>query len=189
MSSMNEDKRIIERVLQGEKEAYAMIIEKYQKSLYNYVGRMIGERELALDFTQEIFIKSYSSLHTYSPQYKFSTWLFKIASNSVIDYWRKKRLNTFSIDQSLGPDEKLTFQIPDKDKAIPEQHELNQTRERIENILDLIPPAIRELFVWRHINEFSYEEIAEIKSLPLGTVKNRVYQAKEMIRLHLEKIS
>ncbi|MCJ7682149.1 MAG: sigma-70 family RNA polymerase sigma factor [Candidatus Aminicenantes bacterium] len=186
---MDEDKRIIERVLQGEKEAYAMIVEKYQKSLYNYIGRMVGERELALDFTQDIFIKSYSSLHTYSPQFKFSTWLFKIASNSVIDYWRKKKLDTFSVDQTLGPDEKQTFQIPDRDKPIPDQHELGQMRERIEKILDLIPPALRELFVWRHINEFSYEEIAEIKALPLGTIKNRVYQAKELIRGHLEKIT
>ena len=87
---MDEDKQIIERVLQGEKEAFAMIVEKYQKSLFNYIGRMVGERELALDFTQDIFFKSYSSLHTYSPQFKFSTWLFKIASNFVIDFWRKK---------------------------------------------------------------------------------------------------
>lgn len=186
---MDEDKQIIERVLQGEKEAFAMIVEKYQKSLFNYIGRMVGERELALDFTQDIFFKSYSSLHTYSPQFKFSTWLFKIASNFVIDFWRKKKLDTFSVDQTFGTDEKQTLQIPDRDKPIPDQHELNQMRERIEKVLDQIPPALRELFVWRHINEFSYEEIAEIKDLPLGTIKNRVYQAKELIRRHMEKIT
>ena len=189
MSSMDEDKKIIERVLRGERESFAMIIQKYHAPLLNYVGRMVGEREMALDFTQEIFIKSYSSLHTYQPHYKFSTWLFKIASNTLIDYWRKKKLDTFSVDQQIDDDKRLPFEIPDNEKPITRQYELSQMRERIEKALDRIPPQLRELFVWRHVNEFSYEEIAEIKGLPLGTIKNRVFQAKELIRKYLERES
>ena len=84
---MNEDQDLIKRTLAGEKEAFEMIIQKYQRPLLNYIGRTVGEYELALEFTQDVFIKTYSSLRTYQPHYKFSTWLFKIASNYIIDYW------------------------------------------------------------------------------------------------------
>ena len=85
---MIEDKELVERTLQGEQEAFEMIIRKYENPMLNYIGRMVGNRELALEFTQEVFIKSYASLDSYQPQYKFQSWLFKIASNFIIDYWR-----------------------------------------------------------------------------------------------------
>lgn len=186
MSSMDEDKIIVENVLKGSKEAFEMIIMKYQTPLLNYIGRMVSDRQQALDFTQEIFIKSYAGLHTYQPKYKFSTWLFKIASNTMIDYWRKKKLDTFSVDQHEDEYRRPPYQISDNKKPVVQQYELSQLRARIEEILKRIPPVLRELFVWRHINEFSYEEIAEIKGLPIGTIKNRVFQAKELIRKQLE---
>jgi len=164
-----------------------MIIRKYQTPLLNYIGRMVGEREMALDFTQEVFIKTYGSLHTYQPEHKFSTWLFKIASNFTIDHWRKKKIDAFSIDVTKDDDDyRPSMQIQDNEPSVAKKFELAEIREKIEKALEKIPPALRELFVWRHINEFSYEEIAEIKDLPLGTIKNRVFQAKEMIRKLLE---
>ncbi len=185
---MDEDKELIQRILKGEEEAFAMIIRKYQRPLLNYIGRMVGEREMALDFTQEVFIKTYSSLHTYKPEYKFRTWLFKIASNFVIDYWRKRKLDIFSIDQSLTRDkDRPTFEIPDNEPSVVKKFEIAQCREKIERALEKIPPSLRELFVWRHINDFSYDEMAEIKDMPVGTIKNRVFQAKEMIRHLLEE--
>jgi len=184
--SMDEDIRTVESVLKGDKEAFEMIMKKYQTPLLNYIGRMINNRQQALDFTQEIFIKSYASLHTYQPKYKFSTWLFKIASNTLIDHWRKKKLDTFSVDQNEDETRYPSFQIPDNEKPVAQQYELSQLRIRIEEALKKIPPALKELFVWRHVNEFSYEEIAEIKGLPIGTIKNRVFQAKELIRKQME---
>lgn len=184
---MDEDKEFIERALKGEEEAFEMIIRKYQNPLLNYIGRMVGERELALDFTQEVFIRTYSSLHSFKPQYRFRTWLFKIASNLVIDFWRKKKLDTFSFDQSLGGEEKPSFQIPDDEPSVAHKYETSELREKIEHALEEVPPSLRELFIWRHINDFSYDEMAEIKGLPVGTVKNRVFQAKEIIRRHLEE--
>jgi RNA polymerase sigma-70 factor (ECF subfamily) len=187
MSSMDDDKTLVKKTLAGEQSAFEMIIQKYQQTMINYVGRMVGERELALDFSQEVFIKAYSSLDSYQPQYKFSTWLFKIASNAVIDYWRKKKLPTFSIDQSQGEDDdSLPFQIPDDKPSTIRKLELRELRQKIERALRKLPPHLRELFIWRHINGLSYEEMAEIKSLPVGTVKNRVFQAKEMLRALLE---
>ena len=104
----------------------------------------------------------------------------------MIDYWRKKKLDTFSVDQYEDEYRRPPYQISDNEKQVVQQYELSQLRARIEEILKRIPPALRELFVWRHINEFSYEEIAEIKGLPIGTIKNRVFQAKELIRKQLE---
>ncbi len=185
---MSEDKDLVRRTLDGDKKAFEMIVQRYKQPLLNYIGRMVGERELALDFTQEVFIKTYSSLHTFRPQHKFSTWLFKIASNLTIDYWRKKKIDAFSLDQTRdNADARPSIQIPSKDLSIVEKFELSEVRERIEKAMEKIPPSLRELFVWRHINEFSYEEIAEIKDLPVGTIKNKVFQAKELIRKHLEE--
>jgi len=184
---MFEDKDLVRRTLEGEKEAFEMIIQKYRQPLLNYIGRMVGERELALDFTQEVFIKSYASLHTYQPQHKFSTWLFKIASNYTIDYWRKKKIDAFSIDQTQDQNSyRPSMQIPSTDPSVTEKYEMAEIREKIERNLEKIPPSLRELFVWRHVNEFSYDEIAEIKEMPVGTIKNKVFQAKELLRKHLE---
>jgi RNA polymerase sigma-70 factor (ECF subfamily) len=185
---MYDDKDLVRRTLDGDKEAFEMIVRRYKLPLLNYIGRMVNERELALDFTQDVFIKTYASLHTYRPQHKFSTWLFKIASNLTIDYWRKKKIEAYSFDQTRDDaDDRPSIQIPSKDLSVMEKFELTEIREKVENAMQKIPPSLRELFVWRHINEFSYEEIAEIRGLPIGTIKNKVFQAKELIRRHLEE--
>jgi RNA polymerase sigma-70 factor (ECF subfamily) len=188
MSSMNEDKELVERTINGEKEAFEMIIQKYQLPLLNYIGRMVKNRELALDFTQEVFIKTYSSLHTYQPQYKFSTWLFRIASNSIIDYWRKRKIEPVSLDHQQSWNGHATpLQVPNGTLSLIKKFELSELREKIERALEKIPTQLREVFVWRHINDFSYEEMAQIKGLPIGTIKNRVFQAKELIYKLLEE--
>ena len=86
---MHDDKAVVRRILQGDREAFAVIVERYQQPLLNYLGRMLGEREQALEFAQDVFMKAYSSLNGYREEYKFSTWLFRIASNHMIDFWRK----------------------------------------------------------------------------------------------------
>ena len=189
MSSMDEekDKKLVRQTLRGEKKAFEMLVRNYQQHLLNYIGRMVGDREMALDFTQEVFIRAYASLRSFESQYKFSTWLFKIASNLVIDHWRKKKIPTYSLSEPLGPDcDGLTLDIPDEEPSVVRKFELAELGKKIEWALEQIPAPLRELFVWRHINGLSYEEMAEVKNLPVGTVKNRVYQAKEMIRQVLE---
>jgi RNA polymerase sigma-70 factor (ECF subfamily) len=151
---------------------------------------MTGERELALDFTQEVFLKVYGSLSSFQPRFKFSAWLFKVASNFMIDYWRKKKISAVSLDRTRDDGENSTsLQIPDAEPPVARKYELAQAKKRIEGALGQVPAELRELFVLRHVNEFSYEEIAEIKGLPVGTVKNRVFQAKEMLRVLLEESS
>jgi RNA polymerase sigma-70 factor (ECF subfamily) len=190
MSSMNEEKDqdLVKRTLKGDNGAFEMIIRKYQQPLLGYVNRMLGHREAALDFTQDVFVKAYSSLRSYKPSYKFSTWLYKIASNLVIDHWRKKKIPAFSLSEPLGrEDDGLTLELPDGEPSVSRTFELAELQQRIETALERLPGPLRELFVWRHVNELSYEEMAEIKDLPLGTIKNRVFQAKEMIRKILEE--
>lgn len=185
---MNEDIELVQTALKGEKKAFEMIIQKYQSPLANYVGRMVKENELALDITQEVFIKAYSALPSYRKEYKFKTWLFKIASNTVIDYWRKKKIKATSIDQHFNLDgDAVPFQVPSKSHSVDKTVELDAVRERIETLLDKLPVNLKELFVWRHINDLSYEEMAEIKGIPVGTIKNRVFQAKEILRTYLER--
>jgi len=184
---MTDDSFLVARALKGDRKAFEMIVRKYEQPLTSYLGRMTGEREAALDFAQEVFLKVYCSLASYRPAYKFSTWLFKIASNHLIDHWRKKRLPTVSLDQPVDDDEgPLLPQVADPGPSVVRRLELAEIRRKIERALETVPEALRELFVLRHVNEFSYEEIADIKGLPVGTVKNRVFQAKELLRKRME---
>jgi RNA polymerase sigma-70 factor (ECF subfamily) len=183
-----QDKDLVRRTLRGDSQAFEMIVRKYQQPLLSYIGRMVYEREMALDFTQDVFVRTYGSLRSFKPQYKFSTWLFKIASNLLVDYWRKKRLPTASLSAPAAGDEDFpSVDVPDDEPSVVRKYELTELQTRIEAALERIPPALRELFIWRHISGLSYEEMAEIKNLPVGTVKNRIFQAKEMIRRTLEK--
>jgi len=184
---MSKDKELVKKTIKGDDKSFEMIVKKYQNPIINYIGRTLRDTNLALEFTQEVFIKAYRSLHTYSPKFKFKTWLFKIASNHVIDYWRKRKIEYLSIDHPLKQDESFSPpQIESDAKQAYQELELKELGKKIEKALDLLPPKLRELFVCRHINELSYEEISEIKDLPVGTVKNRVFQAKEQLKNHLE---
>jgi RNA polymerase sigma-70 factor (ECF subfamily) len=183
-----DDLKLVRKTLRGDKRAFEMIIQRHQHSLFNYIGRMINDREMALDFTQDVFLKAYASLKSFRPEYKFTTWLYRIASNYVIDHWRKKKISTVSIDQPLDPeDEGFRIQVADDKPSVVQTLETSELRERLERAMGKLPAALRELFVWRHVNGLSYEEMADIKKLPVGTVKNRVFQAKERVRQILEE--
>jgi RNA polymerase sigma-70 factor (ECF subfamily) len=185
---MNDDQDLIRRALKGDRGAFEMIVRRYQQPVVNYVGRMVRERELALDISQDVFLKVYAALKSYRPQYKFSTWLFKVASNYMIDYWRKKKIPTVSLDQAFGDgDEGLPIQVAADEPSVARQYELRELRGRLDAAIGELPVSLRELFVWRHVNGLSYEEMAEIKGIPVGTVKNRVFQAKEMLKNMLEE--
>ncbi len=187
---MTDDRRLVQKALEGDRKAFEMIILRYQQPLVNYLGRMTGERETALDFAQDIFVKAYASLDSYRPSYRFATWLFKIASNHMIDHWRKKKIPALSLDTAYRGDESVPgIQIEDPEASVARGYELAELRARIETALERIPAELRELFVLRHVSEFSYEEIAEIKGLPVGTVKNRVFQAKGLLRRELREVS
>lgn len=185
---MDDDNELVRRTLRGEKRAFEMIIRKYEQPILNYIGRMVGERETASDFSQEVFLKVYASLSSFRPQFKFSTWIFKIASNYLIDHWRKRKLPTVSLDHPAGGGEdNQPLQVACAEPSVVRKLEMAELRKRIETALEKIPLHLKELFIWRHVNGLSYEEMAEIKSIPIGTIKNRVFLAKEMIRRIIEE--
>ena len=188
-SSGSDDPKLVRRCLRGDRKAFETIVLKYQQPMLNYVSRMVREREMALDVSQEVFLRAYAALPSYRSQYKFSTWLFRIASNYLIDHWRKKKITAISLDQPLDDTEDgCTLQVADETASIILEMERKELRLRLEKAMDRLPVHLKELFVWRHISGLSYEEMAEIKKLPVGTVKNRVFQAKEMMRGLLEEM-
>ena len=138
------------------------------------------------DLVQESFIKAFTSLNSYSSDYAFSTWLYKIATNHTIDYLRKRKLTTFSIDQPApGGDDNRTYELPDTTYR-PDKHVMeDQRRELIQDAIDALPPKYHRVIVMRHQQDLSYDEIAEKLGLPLGTVKAHIFRARALLYKHL----
>ena len=175
------DLEIVDEILAGDKDAFALLVERYQKGLVNYIFHMVRHYEEALELTQEVFIKVYSSLARYDRQYKFSTWLYKIASNHTIDHLRRRKMNTTSIEASEEDEGRPEIAIESTDQtpheALHMKTLLAETRKAIEDL----PESYRELIILRHINFRSYEEMAKITRLPIGTVKNRIFRARQLL--------
>lgn len=175
------DSELVSSAITGRDDSFEEIVRRYQRPIAAYVYRMVGNYESALDLTQDVFIKVYNSLARYSSEYKFSTWIYKIAHNASIDYLRRAS----NREQSLMVEsDGETFERPiQSGKLTPEQEsERRERREELETIVKNLPSAYRELIVLRHSLDMSYDEIADITGLPLGTVKNRLFRAREMMR-------
>lgn len=186
IESRSGDSSIIHEALDGHQAAYDKLMRKYHDAIYNLIYRMVREKEEVEDLTQEAFIKAFASLRSFNEEYAFSTWLYKIATNNCIDYIRKKKLETFSIDKPIeSKDSEMTFEVPDTtyqpDKAIIAQ----QRKELVEEAIESLPEKYRRVIVLRHQQEKNYEEIAEILKLPIGTVKAHIFRAREMLYRYL----
>ena len=157
------------------------LVRRYQRPISGYVYRMVGDYEAALDLTQEIFIKIYGSLSRYRPEFKFSTWIYKIAHNAAIDHLRRSSGRERSIVNGTESD---SYDLPLESEILsPEQQsEREERRVEIESVVRSLPTAYRELVVLRHSQDLTYEEIVDVTGLPLGTVKNRLFRAREMMR-------
>lgn len=162
-------------------------MHRYQRPIVNYCYRMVRNYEVSTDLAQEVFIKAYNSLRSYDPRYKLSTWLYKIASNHLIDHLRKKEPRWVSIEQSQEEGNR-PIEIRDPSAMGERDAVFADKQERIEEAIMRLPPSYRRLIVLRHVNDCSYEEMARICSIPLGTVKNRLFRAREMLRASLEGI-
>src|SRR5918997_4042544 len=179
------DCELVTRAIAGRDDSFEELVRRYQRPLVSYVYRMTGNYESALDLTQEVFIKVYGSLARYRPEYKFSTWIYRIAHNSAIDHLRRTSARLEDLEQ--GTDDGGSFEKPFASSA-PSPEQLSERAERraeIEGVVQNLAPAYRELIVLRHALDFSYDEIAEVTGLPLGTVKNRIFRAREAMRAEL----
>jgi len=165
----------------GRSESFEELVRRYQRPITGYVFRIVGEYEASLDVTQEVFIKVYNSLAKYSSEYKFSTWLYRIAHNAAVDHLRRNNVSKQSLETE-NADGTFELQLESAVPSPEQDHERSQWRSEIELVVELLPPAYRELIVLRHGQDLSYDEIAEVTALPLGTVKNRLFRAREMMR-------
>lgn len=179
--SLVSDRELVAIAIDGFDGSFEELVRRYQRPISAYVYRMVGNYESALDLTQEIFIKVYNSLSRYRAEFKFSTWIYKIAHNAAVDHLRR----TTTREQSLvlGP-EGDTYDLPlESARLSPEQEsERKERRGEIEAVVRALPANYRELIILRHSQDLSYEEIVEVTGLPLGTVKNRLFRAREMMR-------
>lgn len=179
--SLAADRELVSSAITGFEGGFEELVRRYQRPISAYVYRMVGDYEAALDLTQEIFIKVYNSLARYRAEFKFSTWIYKIAHNCAVDYLRRNNVREQSL---VGGTDGDTYDIPlESTKLTPEQEsEREERRIEIENVVRALPAAYRELIILRHSQDLTYEEIVEVTGLPLGTVKNRLFRAREMMR-------
>jgi len=175
------DRELVATAVSGVEGSFEELVRRYQRPIAGYVYRMVGNYESALDLTQEIFIKVYSSLERYRAEFKFSTWIYKIAHNAAIDHLRRSATREQSLVVGTEGDQ---FELPvESSRLSPEQEsERRERRGEIETVVRALPANYRELIVLRHSQDLSYEEIVEVTGLPLGTVKNRLFRAREMMR-------
>jgi RNA polymerase sigma-70 factor (ECF subfamily) len=166
-----------------DEKAYAELMGKYKDSIFFMMLKMVKNSDDADDLTIEAFGKAFNRIHQYTPEYAFSTWLFRIATNNCIDFIRKKKMVTFSIDRSFDDGEggELNIDIQ-SDTLDPEEKFIRKQKIRImREIVDQLKPRYKELVVLRYFRELSYEEIAEETELPLGTVKAQLFRAREQL--------
>ena len=175
------DSDLVSRFLGGEERAFREIVERYQTRLLNFVYRTIGDRERAEDLVQEVFIRVYRHLARFDQTKKFSTWIYTIASNLAKNELRNRSRNPLVLFQTLTKgwtDEERPLEFEDPDARPDDQFRKRHLRELVEKFVDQLPIHHRQVFVLRELEGKSYEEIAEITSCNLGTVKSRLNRAR-----------
>ncbi len=178
------DYELVLDALKGDRDAYAELMKNYKDSLYFMLLKMTNNATDAEDLTIEAFGKAFKNIQSYSPNYAFSTWLFKIATNNAIDFIRKKKQRTFSIDKPMTSDNDSPdfSQNIDSGGLDPEETVINKQKiQLMRSIVDKLKPHYRTLVDLRYFKEYSYEEIAEELDLPLGTVKAQLFRAREFL--------
>ncbi len=176
------DVELVNATLQGRQECFGDLVDRYQRPLVNYLHRMLRQADDAHDVAQEVFVKIYRALDRYDSQYKFSTWLFRIAQNAAIDRIRKRRLQVVSMDRPTDDSEDGTWEFADDSPDAYADARNRERRDAIQEAIDALPWEYRELIVMRHYGELSYEEIARAKDMPLGTVKNKLFRGRKMLK-------
>lgn len=182
-ASSASDEELVDRVLSGDRDGFGDLVSRYQSRLVNYLYRLLRSSEDAHELAQEVFLKVYQALDRFDPRYRFSTWVFRVAQNAAIDLIRKRRVQVVSLDRREDSD----GEVRDWELPSPERGPYGDLRNRergvaLQEAIDALPWEYRELVVLRHFGELSYEEIATHKAMPLGTVKNKLFRGRQMLK-------
>jgi len=188
LDSRAEDSRNIKAALKGDQVSYRAILKKYHDQVYSLLYRMVHDKDEVEDLTQEAFIKAFNSLKNFNEEFAFSTWLYKIATNNCIDYIRKRKLQTFSIDKPLeSKDGEFSFEIPDSTYEPDKTLIAGQRSKILEEAVNALPEKYRQVILMRHTEDKDYQEIADELKLPLGTVKAHIFRARDILYRQLKK--
>jgi RNA polymerase sigma factor (sigma-70 family) len=175
------DYMLVQKARGGDQKAYADLMQRYKDSIYFMSLKMVNNKEDAMDITVETFAKAFEKLDKYQPEFAFSTWLFRVATNNCIDFLRKKKLNTVSINNMMDEEDDRPLQIK-ADVLNPEETSIKkQQSEELKVLIESLPPRYRNLLTLRYFDELSYEEISQQLDLPLGTVKAQLFRAKYLL--------
>ena len=175
------DLMLVEKARLGDGRAYAALLNRYRDTIYYLMLRMVSNQSDAEDLTIEAFGKAFKSINSYTPDFAFSTWLFKIATNNCIDFIRKKRMSPSPYDQIHEEEEEITATLQ-SDLPDPEEIMINDQKiKKLREVIQQLKPIYRELIELRYFREFSYEEIATEMDIPVGTVKARLNRAKGLL--------
>lgn len=182
LDSRAEDSSLIQEAIAGNDQAYKRLMQKYHDAIFNFIFKMVRERQQVEDLTQEAFIKAFSSLKNFNDEYAFSTWLYKIATNNSIDFIRKRKLQMYSIDKPIeSKDSDYTFELPDESYEADKELISGQKTRLLNEAIAKLPEKYKQVIRLRHVEERSYEEIAAILKLPIGTVKAHIFRAREVL--------
>lgn len=181
------DQEVVAWALSGAEAAYRELVRRYERPVFALIYRMVRDRELAEDLTQDTFVKVLNALERYNPAYKFSSWIFKIANNAAIDHLRRRDVETLSIEgaphaATPAQQEATELQVGDAAASPLELLEARELGGQIERAIAALRPEYRACIILRHLEGRSYEEIAEILGLPLGTVKTYIHRARNELR-------
>ncbi len=180
------EKKIIEKVLGGDANAFEELVLKYEKTVYNLALRMVGDRDDASDMTQEAFIKAYGSLSSFRGDSKFSVWIYRITTNVCLDFLRSKsRKQQVSLTVSDDDDEDAQLDIPDPSSDPEQQLMQKMSMQSVEEGLKTLPDKQRQILVMRELGGMSYAEIGKALSLEEGTVKSRIFRARKRLCIFL----
>ena len=174
---------VLRALNEKDQRAYTELMGRYKDSVYFMLLKMVNNSDDAEDLTIETFSKAFKRLDQYTPQFAFSTWLFKIASNHSIDFIRKKRIRAISIDQGYSNEDGESYVIPVKEESLdPEESMQKDERvQRMRDVVEKLKPRYKRLVEVRYLEEKSYEEISEMLELPLGTVKAQLFRARDFM--------
>jgi RNA polymerase sigma-70 factor (ECF subfamily) len=184
------DQEVVLIAKKGDESAYRELVRRYERPVFSLVYRMVRNRELAEDLSQETFIKVLNALESYRPEFKFSSWVFKIANNAAIDHLRRRELDTLSLEGSPHAEtpqmvEATALQIGERGETALEAVANKELGGEIEQAIAQLRPEYRTCILLRHVEGRAYEEISEILGLPLGTVKTYIHRARNELRIAL----
>ena len=187
------DADVVRLAQEGRELAFRELIRRYERPVFSLIYRMVRDRETAEDLAQDTFIKVLNHVDRYRPEFKFSSWLFKIANNVAIDHLRKRQLETVSMDgsphaASAAEAEATSFDVDARGESALDELEARELGAAIEVAIARLRPEYRSCIMLRHVEGRSYEEIASLLDLPLGTVKTYIHRARRELRDALEHL-